>query len=179
MVVLALGMSASANAKECLTESITTKGKMKITKFMAYPSSLFAWRRAVNNTHGPAYHSWRRAENRDIDCAKVYNAKGKKRWQCTRTARPCAKNGSGGGSHNHGGDTNYDTPPYPGHVMETGHVGDDVKVLQQLLDDAGYYVDVDGEFGYKTRTAVKAFQKAEAIQVDGVVGRETWDRLAG
>jgi len=63
--------------------------------------------------------------------------------------------------------------------METGHVGDDVKVLQQLLDDAGYYVDVDGEFGYKTRTAVKAFQKAEAIQVDGVVGRETWDRLAG
>ena len=51
IIVAALGMSASANAKECLSDPIITKGKMKLTKISAYPSSLFAWRRAVNNTH--------------------------------------------------------------------------------------------------------------------------------
>src|SRR4051812_29184585 len=33
---------------------------------------------------------------------------------------------------------------------------------------------IDGVFGAKTETAVKAFQKAREIPVDGIVGRVTW-----
>jgi|GEM_PF-1774410 len=176
-VVMALAMSAPANAKECKDDPVVASGKTKLTRVMAYPSSLFAWRKAVRNTHGHVYQAWRRAEDRDINCQKVTTGYGNKRWKCTRTARPCAKNGAGDGSHNHG--DNYDTPPYPGSVLQRGDTGRNVEVMQQLLKDAGYNVTIDGDFGNSTRNAVRKFQRVEAIQVDGVVGRETWDRLAG
>ena len=177
-VLMTHGMSVPAAAKECKTEPIVTKGKMKLTKISAYPSSLFAWRNAVKNTHGPSYQAWRRAADRNIDCGKVINDDGNRRWQCTRTARPCAKNGRGDGSHNHGGAYD-DNPAFPGEVLQRGSDGKDVEVLQRLLVEAGYRVTIDGDFGNATRTAVRKFQKYEAIQIDGVVGRETWDRLAG
>ena len=180
VVVMALGMSAPVQAKECKDELVEAKGKYKLTRIMAYPSSLFAWRKTVDGIHGPAYHSWRRASQRNVDCAKVPNEVGKMRWQCTRTALPCAKNGKGDGTSGTINDGGYnDNPQYPGETLYKGRSGRDVRALQVMLKEAGYNVTIDGDFGNGTRNAVKAFQKTEAIQVDGVVGRETWDRLAG
>jgi N-acetyl-anhydromuramyl-L-alanine amidase AmpD len=52
-----------------------------------------------------------------------------------------------------------------------------VRVLQQRLGAKGYDVGVDGIFGQQTLAAVKAFQEANGLGIDGVVGPNTWDAL--
>lgn len=58
--------------------------------------------------------------------------------------------------------------------LKYGSKGDAVKTLQQNLNDLGYNCGkVDGDFGTNTLDAVKAFQKANKLDVDGVVGPAT------
>ena len=46
--------------------------------------------------------------------------------------------------------------------------------VQTALKSAGFYMgSVDGKAGHKTKEAIKAFQKANGLKVDGVVGRMT------
>jgi peptidoglycan endopeptidase LytE len=56
----------------------------------------------------------------------------------------------------------------------------DVKPLQQLLKNKGYFT-YSGSFttyyGTNTATAVKSFQKAKGLTVDGIVGRKTFNAL--
>jgi len=50
--------------------------------------------------------------------------------------------------------------------------------LQTLLQAFGYYAGaLDGKFGDKTRNAVKKYQEAAALQVDGVCGPATWHSI--
>jgi peptidoglycan hydrolase-like protein with peptidoglycan-binding domain len=52
--------------------------------------------------------------------------------------------------------------------------GDGVACLQQALADEGYYDgSIDGDFDNATAQAVMAYQEAEDLFVDGVVGRES------
>jgi peptidoglycan hydrolase-like protein with peptidoglycan-binding domain len=54
----------------------------------------------------------------------------------------------------------------------------DVKQIQTALTNAGYFDGViDGKMGKKTRKAIKAFQKANNLHVDGRVGKNTSDVL--
>ena len=53
----------------------------------------------------------------------------------------------------------------------------EVKELQARLRQAGYEVEVDGEFGPKTEDAVRKFQRESGLDGDGVVGPETWESL--
>ena len=56
--------------------------------------------------------------------------------------------------------------------------GDDVKELQTLLDKHGFPCgEIDGVFGPATDKAVKSFQKANGLTVDGKVGEKTWAAL--
>jgi peptidoglycan hydrolase-like protein with peptidoglycan-binding domain len=49
------------------------------------------------------------------------------------------------------------------------------KMIQTALTNAGYFQDaVDGKMGRKTRQAVRGFQKANNLAVDGRVGKNTW-----
>jgi peptidoglycan hydrolase-like protein with peptidoglycan-binding domain len=53
-----------------------------------------------------------------------------------------------------------------------------VKTLQRLLTAIGYPCGAaDGIFGNNTLAGVKAFQKANNLSVDGVVGKNTWTAL--
>ena len=36
---------------------------------------------------------------------------------------------------------------------------------------------IDGDFGKKTDEAVRAFQRRVLIEVDGLVGEKTWNKL--
>lgn len=80
---------------------------------------------------------------------------------------------SGGGS--------YYTPTVPDMPMlYRGCTGDAVKTLQDKLNTLGYNSgNVDGIFGAKTYAAVTAFQKANNLGVDGIVGKLTWAKLYG
>lgn len=55
--------------------------------------------------------------------------------------------------------------------------GDDVRHLQEALCHAGFPLDADGVFGPQTEEAVRRFQQRAGLQVDGVVGVETWGAL--
>ncbi|KAB8140191.1 peptidoglycan-binding protein [Chloroflexia bacterium SDU3-3] len=57
--------------------------------------------------------------------------------------------------------------------------GEDVRALQDRLTKLGYahVGTVDGVFGGQTELAVKAFQALNSLEVDGVVGPQTWERL--
>jgi peptidoglycan hydrolase-like protein with peptidoglycan-binding domain len=63
-------------------------------------------------------------------------------------------------------------------VLKKGSKGEAVKRLQQSLYQLGYDPGtVDGIFGPKTESAVKAFQRSAGIDVDGIVGEITWTTI--
>lgn len=54
-----------------------------------------------------------------------------------------------------------------------------VRQVQQALAKAGFYQGpVDGKIGPKTQEAIKAFQKAQGLNPDGVMGSKTSVALA-
>lgn len=82
---------------------------------------------------------------------------------------------SGGGS---GRTAAVVVPDMP--MLYRGCTGDAVKTLQEKLNAKGFDSgNVDGIFGAKTYAAVTAFQKANSLGVDGIVGKLTWGKLYG
>lgn len=64
--------------------------------------------------------------------------------------------------------------------LKKGSTGAQVKTLQRLLKSLGYSIGwygVDGSFGNSTDSAVRKFQKAKGLVVDGIVGAKTWNAL--
>ncbi|MGI5377629.1 protein kinase domain-containing protein [Streptomyces sp. CA-251387] len=65
-------------------------------------------------------------------------------------------------------------------LTDYGDKGQRVVQVQCMLTRRGYSVGgagVDGEFGRDTETAVKQFQSAKGLEVDGQVGPNTWAAL--
>lgn len=68
-------------------------------------------------------------------------------------------------------------------TVSYGSVGSDVRVLQEKLNKKGFRglsslpLEVDGEFGMNTLFAVRSFQLAKGLEVDGIVGPKTWAKL--
>lgn len=75
--------------------------------------------------------------------------------------------------------------PWP--LTQEGDEGHPVRTLQHLLRARGHSVTVDGDpgralqadgdFGPLTDNAVRGFQDALGLTVDGIVGRRTWRAL--
>lgn len=69
---------------------------------------------------------------------------------------------------------NPEPEDYPGHVIDYGHKhADEVMAIQHALGE----IAVDGDFGPVTEGAVMAFQEANGLEVDGIVGPKTWAAL--
>ena len=72
---------------------------------------------------------------------------------------------------------------YPGTSLTVGSRGDDVRRVQFWLrivarsNSSVPSVTPDGIFGSATERAVRAFQSAYGLTVDGIVGKATWNRL--
>ncbi|MEV0646323.1 N-acetylmuramoyl-L-alanine amidase [Phytomonospora sp. NPDC050363] len=66
-------------------------------------------------------------------------------------------------------------PSWP--VLRKGATGENVRTLQFLLRQHGSTLTVDGDFGTITDTAVRSFQSAKGLTVDGVVGAQSWPKL--
>ncbi len=70
-------------------------------------------------------------------------------------------------------------PAVPGKIpsaagmLRLGSEGARVRELQHLLVRAGHTLKIDGDFGPATHLAVREFQMANGLEVDGVAGPET------
>lgn len=63
-------------------------------------------------------------------------------------------------------------------ILRLGASGPAVERLQERLQSLGHYQGtIDGIFGERTQTAVRAAQQANQLSVDGVVGPATWEVL--
>ncbi len=58
-------------------------------------------------------------------------------------------------------------------TLKKGDKGDNVINLQKSLNKLGYSLVTDGDFGNKTDTTVRDFQKKKGLVVDGIVGKNT------
>jgi peptidoglycan hydrolase-like protein with peptidoglycan-binding domain len=66
----------------------------------------------------------------------------------------------------------------PLQLLKDGSSGPLVKQLQQRLKDKGFNPgEIDGVFGLGTKAAVRAFQTANGMEADGLVGQKTWNAL--
>ena len=169
-------LAAPAMAKECKNEAITATSAPYVSRSLgAFPSSWAAWRKEVKEKVGDGWQAWRRAEDREIKCEQADNAGGAKRWTCTRIARPCKP----GGSDTAGGDDKDPTTVYEpiNQILRRGMKNEQVKTLQYLLNEAGYKVTIDGDFGRTTQDALKKFQRKSRIGVDGRAGPKTIEAL--
>ena len=117
-----------------------------------------------------------------IDTPATATTSGSKHKECTvcgytmATETIPATGGGGGGSYY--APTAAVVPDMP--MLYRGCTGDAVKTLQDKLNALGYNSgNVDGIFGAKTYAAVTAFQKANSLGVDGIVGKLTWGKLYG
>ncbi len=64
------------------------------------------------------------------------------------------------------------------YTMYPGDSGDDIKAMQDRLKELGYFdATSTGYFGSMTASAVKGFQDANGLTVDGVVGKNTRKNL--
>lgn len=64
--------------------------------------------------------------------------------------------------------------------LRKGSRGTEVRKLQNMLNkvlNPSPNLGIDGDFGPKTEAAVRAFQKAEHLTQDGIVGPKTWGAL--
>lgn len=62
-------------------------------------------------------------------------------------------------------------------MWRKGDKGSGPRKLQEGLRRSGTEISVDGDFGPATETAVIAFQEANGLEADGVVGKQTWAAL--
>jgi peptidoglycan hydrolase-like protein with peptidoglycan-binding domain len=69
--------------------------------------------------------------------------------------------------------------------LKKGETSEGVEILQQALSDLGFSMPKsinrsgipDGIFGSETEATVKAFQARQGLTMDGIAGKETFDRL--
>lgn len=69
-------------------------------------------------------------------------------------------------------------PKAPKNIVKKGDKGDDVKLVQQMLKELGYYQgEIDGVFGTGSVAALQRFQQMNALEADGIAGKTTYDKM--
>lgn len=74
-----------------------------------------------------------------------------------------------------GGGTTPPSASWPN--VGEGSTGENVRSIQLMLNAHGDSLSVDGDFGPDTKSAVESYQSAHGLDVDGVVGPQTWPAL--
>ena len=73
----------------------------------------------------------------------------------------------------------YFSRPVDMPLLRRGDRGELVELIQQRLSNGGYYRSaIDGDFGPGTESAVKDLQISAGLDIDGIVGDDTWSELS-
>ncbi|MEU7880741.1 peptidoglycan-binding protein [Microbispora bryophytorum] len=69
------------------------------------------------------------------------------------------------------------TQKWPGRLLKYPPVmrGDDVRAWQARMKELGYDIVVDGAYGPDSKDVCRRFQKDRHLDVDGIVGPDTWN----
>jgi hypothetical protein len=67
----------------------------------------------------------------------------------------------------------------PDRDLKRGDSGPDVSEAQDLLNRNGAILETDGKFGKASDEAVREFQQAAGLPVNGVIDAACWERLRG
>jgi peptidoglycan hydrolase-like protein with peptidoglycan-binding domain len=62
-------------------------------------------------------------------------------------------------------------------LQQIGSAGVQTRAIQRVLAQLNYVIAVDGSFGNITDTVVRAYQRANNLTIDGLVGTNTWNSL--
>ena len=82
------------------------------------------------------------------------------------------------GSTGNSGSTSSGSYTEPTRTLNSGSTGDDVKWLQNALNTVmGADLDVDGQYGSGTKTAVTNFQKKTGLSADGIFGTDSRNKM--
>lgn len=105
---------------------------------------------------------------------------------CQYFVDACALYAAGGGSETSGGSGSSSSGGcymFEVNTVKKGSTGRSVKILQNMLKGRGYTnIDgtpllIDGDAGTNTDAAIKAYQKANSLEVDGIAGKNTWAKI--
>lgn len=165
--VLADGDSVSASASATYQSGCTTVGSTKLGKFTSMTNSFYANGAAI--AEDSAYSDARAVMSsvpRFVDAlAKVVKPKSASAYANTLDELIDTYNLN-----------DYNVVPIK-RLFESGDDGAKVTALQYLLKAAGYSVSATGTFDAATVSAVRKFQKAKKLEVDGQVGQYTLTAL--
>lgn len=72
--------------------------------------------------------------------------------------------------------------PYPGYLVRRGTRGENVYLMQEYLKTISKRlnvpdIDIDGIFGPGMEASVMAFQELFGLDPDGLIGKQTWERI--
>lgn len=65
----------------------------------------------------------------------------------------------------------------PGPDLYPWDISPAVAEAQELLNAHGFQVPTNGDFDWRTETAVKFYQRRHGLRVDGIIGPQTWISL--
>jgi hypothetical protein len=65
-------------------------------------------------------------------------------------------------------------PPFPGTLLVNYTAGHGTATWQQQMAHRGWYIQVDDQYGPQSENVCRQFQAEKGLDVDGVVGPDTW-----
>jgi hypothetical protein len=162
----ALAVDASAQDERCKGELIKASGKATILgQGRATRLAIDNWQREVRQKYGERFMDFTKARGARVECESAsIGAIGKLNKRCNVSAYPCNVSAAADDDE---ADKDWDDKDRR------------VIAIQRRLVRAGFLDrdDVDGEYGPKTRQAVRRFQRENDLRVTGEVDDRTWDAL--
>jgi hypothetical protein len=160
-------MAVTVNAQErCKGEMVKASGKATLWgDKRATRLAIDNWQREVRQKYGEQFMDFTKARQGQVDCgASGIGVVGSRMKRCNVTGYPCHVAAE---SDDAEADKDWDDKDKR------------VIAIQRRLVRAGYLGsdDVDGDFGPKTRSAVRRFQRENDLRVTGQVDERTWDKL--
>jgi N-acetyl-anhydromuramyl-L-alanine amidase AmpD len=141
--------------------------RYRIPPVWLHPADLLAGRRGITS-HANVSQAFKRSDHHDPGTSFPIQ-------RYLRLVQQRLKDGDGGRSRQRAAPKPFKAPPP---TLREGDNGWHVKRLQMLLTAAGAEpFGIDGDFGPNTTKAVRQFQAAHGLDVDGIVGAMTWKAL--